>query len=64
MKCGHPACGRGVGLVSYRRGWFGSRRYCSKACRDNYAFQPSRALETKTSLLLSAAPVRAAVRAQ
>ena len=37
MKCAHPACNRGIGLVSHRRGWFGSRLYCSRACRDHAA---------------------------
>ena len=36
MKCAHPTCQRGIGLVSHRRGWFGKRLYCSRACRDNY----------------------------
>ena len=35
MKCSHPQCRRGIGLVSYRRA-FGRGRYCSKKCRDNY----------------------------
>jgi len=35
MKCAHPDCSRGIGLVSYRRP-FGKGRYCSKHCRDNY----------------------------
>jgi hypothetical protein len=35
MKCAHPDCNRGIGLISYRRGWFGrGRRYCSRGCRD------------------------------
>lgn len=37
MRCAHPMCNRGIGLVSHRRGWFGKRLYCSTACRDNYA---------------------------
>jgi hypothetical protein len=37
MRCAHPMCQRGIGLVSHRRGWFGKRLYCSRACRDNYA---------------------------
>jgi hypothetical protein len=37
MKCAHPMCHRGIGLVSHRRGWFGKRLYCSRGCRDNYA---------------------------
>lgn len=36
MKCAHPMCQRGIGLVSHRRGWFGKRLYCSPACRDKY----------------------------
>ena len=36
MKCAHPMCQRGIGLVSHRRGWFGKRLYCSRGCRDNY----------------------------
>jgi hypothetical protein len=53
MKCAHPACQRGIGLVSHRRGWFGKRLYCSLDCRDNYVAEvrpapqsrPSRAFE-------------------
>ena len=37
MKCAHPACNRGIGLVSHRRGWFGSRLYCSRVCRHHAA---------------------------
>jgi hypothetical protein len=40
MKCSHPDCNRGIGLVSYRSGWFGKGRYCSKQCR--YAFLAKR----------------------
>ncbi len=36
MKCAHPTCDRGIGLVSHRR-WFGEGLYCSRRCRDNYA---------------------------
>jgi hypothetical protein len=36
MKCAHPTCQRGIGLVSHRRGWFGKRLYCSRDCRDSY----------------------------
>jgi hypothetical protein len=36
MKCSHPMCNRGLGLVSHRR-WFGRGLYCSRRCRDNYA---------------------------
>ena len=36
MKCSNPDCNRGLGLVAYRRGLFGKRRYCSKQCRDTF----------------------------
>jgi hypothetical protein len=36
MKCAHPACNRGIGLLSHRR-WFSHRLYCSKACCHDYA---------------------------
>jgi hypothetical protein len=36
MKCSHPLCNRGIGLVLHR-GWFGKGLYCSRRCRDNYA---------------------------
>jgi hypothetical protein len=36
MKCSSPACNHSIGLVSYRRGFFGKRPYCSKTCRDNF----------------------------
>jgi len=53
MKCAHPMCNRGIGLVSHRRGWFGKNLYCSRDCRDNYVAEvrplrpsrPSRAFE-------------------
>ena len=42
MKCANPACNHGIGLVSHRRGLFGKRPYCSKACRDHVAVAPPR----------------------
>jgi hypothetical protein len=36
MKCSNPNCSHGIGLVSYRRGWFNKRRFCSKKCRDDF----------------------------
>ena len=36
MKCAHPTCQRGIGLVSHRRSWLGKRLYCSRVCRDDY----------------------------
>lgn len=41
MKCSHPLCNHGIGLVSHR-GWFGKGLYCSRRCRDNYAAAPAR----------------------
>jgi hypothetical protein len=49
MKCAHPACNRGIGLVSHRRGWFGSRLYCSRACRDRAASEPRRPRRPQSS---------------
>src|SRR5262249_11282888 len=35
MKCSNSVCNRGIGLVSYRRGWLSSNGlYCSKHCRN------------------------------
>ena len=42
MKCSNPNCGHGIGLVSYRRGWFDKRRFCSKKCRYDLAAGRSR----------------------
>jgi len=39
MKCSNPNCNRGIGLVAYRRGWFGTRSYCSRQCRDSFVAQ-------------------------
>jgi hypothetical protein len=36
MKCSNLNCGHGIGLVSYRCGWFDKRRFCSKKCRDDF----------------------------
>jgi hypothetical protein len=36
MKCANPDCNRSIGLVTYRRGWFSKRRYCSRQCRDTF----------------------------
>ncbi len=44
MKCAHPLCNRGIGLVSHRRGWFSGRLYCSRACCSNYAAEPRKPL--------------------
>jgi hypothetical protein len=58
MKCGHPACNRGIGLVSHRRGWFSNKLYCSKACRDNYVSPSRRSLEPRASLVLAHVPAK------
>jgi hypothetical protein len=42
MKCSNPNCGRGIGLIAHRRGWFGKRLYCSKKCRDSFAVESLR----------------------
>jgi hypothetical protein len=39
MQCANPNCDRGIGLVSYRRGWLHKRRFCSKRCRDDFNFE-------------------------
>jgi hypothetical protein len=36
MKCANPDCNRDIGLVTYQRGWFSKRRYCSKHCRNAF----------------------------
>jgi hypothetical protein len=38
MRCSHPMCKRGIGLVSYRRA-FDKRLYCSRTCRYNYVVE-------------------------
>jgi hypothetical protein len=37
MNCSNLNCSHGIGLVSYQRGWFDKRRFCSKKCRDDFA---------------------------
>ena len=52
MNCSNPNCNRGIGLVSYRRGWFSKLHYCSKHCRDAFVPDPRNPLqEQKTSIL-------------
>jgi hypothetical protein len=40
MKCANPNCNRGIGLITYRHGWFGTYRYCSEQCRDVFVTEP------------------------
>ena len=40
MKCANHNCNRGIGLISYRRGWFGKRLYCCRECRDTFVTAP------------------------
>jgi len=47
MKCASPTCNHSIGLVSYRRGFFGKRPYCSKACRDNFVAERVAAVASK-----------------
>jgi hypothetical protein len=42
MKCSNPNCDHGIGLVSYQRGWFDKRRFCSKKCRDDFTVRRPR----------------------
>ena len=39
MKCSNASCNHDIGLVSYRRGWFDKRRFCSKRCRDGFKIE-------------------------
>lgn len=39
MRCSNPDCNRSIGLLTYRRSWFGRRRYCSKQCRDTVVIE-------------------------
>jgi hypothetical protein len=47
MKCSNLNCGHGIGLVSYRRGWFDKRRFCSKKCRDYFTVKRPRPSQQK-----------------
>jgi len=49
MKCANPTCHHGIGLVSYRRGFFGKRPYCSKKCRDHFVAERVAPLRSKPS---------------
>jgi len=49
MKCANPACNHGIGLVSYRRGFFGKRPYCSKKCRDSFVAERAAPVASKRS---------------
>ena len=40
MKCAHPMCNRGIGLVSHRRGWTGKRLYYGPINPDAFAHIP------------------------
>jgi hypothetical protein len=39
MKCANPTCNHGIGLISYRRGWFAKRQFCSRQCRDRFVVE-------------------------
>jgi hypothetical protein len=41
MKCSNPNCSHDIGLVSYQRGLFNKRRFCSKKCRDDFKVERS-----------------------
>src|SRR5262245_19940128 len=53
MKCSNPVCTRGIGLVSYRRGWlFSDGLYCSKCCRNALVADSSNLEQKRKSSLL------------
>lgn len=39
MKCSNPSSNRGIGLLSYHRGWLDKRRFRSNKCRDDLNFE-------------------------
>ena len=45
MKCSHPSCSGGIGLVSYQRSLFDKRRFCSEQCRDNFVKESPKRLQ-------------------
>jgi len=45
MKCSHPSCSRGIGLVSYQRSLLDKRRFCSEKCRDNFMKESPKRLQ-------------------
>jgi hypothetical protein len=47
MKCSNLNCSYGIGLVSYRRGWFDRRRFCTKKCRDDFTVERPRSSQQK-----------------
>jgi hypothetical protein len=50
MKCANPTCNHGIGLVSYQRGWFTKRRFCSKQCRDHLVVERAKPLAPKRAV--------------
>jgi hypothetical protein len=58
MKCAHPMCNRGIGLVSHRR-TFGKELYCSRKCRENYAAAKPRASDDARLFAWLLVPVNA-----
>jgi len=61
-KCSSPTCNHSIGLVSYRRGFFGKRPYCSKKCRDTSVAKrvapPASIAPAQPQLALAAVRVR------
>ena len=55
MKCANPDCNRSIGLVSYRRGWFSTRRYCSKHCRHAFVADAPKLQQKRSALRQSEA---------
>lgn len=52
MKCSNPDCNRGIGLVSYHRGWFNKLRYCSQHCRNAFVANAAKLQQKQKNSLL------------
>jgi hypothetical protein len=67
MKCSHPDCSRGIGLVSHQRSLLDKRRFCSKKCRHNFVkekrFQKERRTTSYFEWLMSLPAANPRVRA-
>ena len=53
MRCSNPDCNRGIGLVTYRRGWFSKRRYCSQQCRNAFVADAPNLQQSRKGPLLN-----------
>jgi hypothetical protein len=57
MKCSNPNCSHRIGLVSYQRGWFDKRRFCSKRCQDDFTAARPRPSQQERLILALDSPV-------